>query len=39
MLLNPLTGTWERYDITAWAEANSLEFLACLEELRERLNA
>lgn len=39
MLLNPLTGTWERYDITAWAEAGSLEFLACLEELRERLNA
>lgn len=39
VILNPLTGTWERYDISAWPEEQSREFLACLEELRERLAA
>lgn len=36
MLINPLTATWERYDISAWSEEDSREFLECLEELRRR---
>lgn len=36
MLINPLTATWERYDIAAWSEEDSQEFLNCLEELRRR---
>jgi hypothetical protein len=35
-IVNPLTGTWERYDLSSWTEEQSLEFMACLEELRER---
>jgi len=35
-IVNPLTGTWERYDLSSWTEKQSLEFMACLEELRER---
>jgi hypothetical protein len=36
VLINPLTATWERYDIAAWSEEDSREFLDCLEELRRR---
>lgn len=35
-IVNPLTGTWERYDLAAWTMEQSAEFMACLEELRER---
>jgi hypothetical protein len=35
-LVNPLTGTWERYDLSTWSLEESTEFMACLEELRER---
>jgi hypothetical protein len=35
-LINPLTGAWERYDLTAWSQEDSREFLNCLEELRRR---
>jgi len=34
--VNPLTGAWERYDLSSWTMEQSLEFMACLEELRER---
>ena len=34
ILVNPLTATWERYDLTTWTREQSAEFLACLEELR-----
>lgn len=36
-LVNPLTGAWEKYDFASWPLESSLEFMACLEELRERL--
>jgi hypothetical protein len=36
-LINPLTGSWEMYDIEAWPEENSKEFMAVLEELRARV--
>jgi hypothetical protein len=36
VLVNPLTATWERYDLSTWLPAQSQEFLACLEELRMR---
>jgi hypothetical protein len=35
-IVNPLTGAWERYDLSSWAMEESAEFMACLEELRER---
>jgi hypothetical protein len=35
-IVNPLTGAWERYDLSSWTMEQSLEFMACLEELRER---
>jgi len=35
-IVNPLTGAWERYDLSAWTMEQSAEFMACLEELRER---
>lgn len=35
-LINPLTGAWERYDMSEWSEKDSLEFMSCLEELRMR---
>ena len=35
-LMNPLTGAWERYDLDTWSIEESTEFMACLEELRER---
>jgi hypothetical protein len=34
ILVNPLTATWERYDLTTWTMEQSAEFLDCLEELR-----
>ena len=36
LLVNPLTATWERYDLSTWSYEQSQEFLNCLEELRER---
>jgi len=36
MLINPLTATWERYDLTTWLPEQSLEFLDCLKELQLR---
>jgi len=35
-IVNPLTGAWERYDLESWKESESAEFMACLEELRQR---
>ena len=37
VLVNPLTATWERYDLTSWSKTQSYEFLQCLEELRSRV--
>ena len=37
VLVNPLTGAWERYDIREWKEEDSRIFMDCLEELRERV--
>ena len=36
MLINPLTATWERYDLTTWTCDQSREFLNCLMELQQR---
>ena len=36
-LINPLTGSWEMYNIEAWPEESSKEFMAVLEELRIRV--
>lgn len=36
-LINPLTGSWEMYDIEAWPADSSKEFMAVLEELRVRV--
>jgi hypothetical protein len=36
MLVNPLTATWEAYDLDTWSDAQSLEFLNCLEEIKRR---
>lgn len=36
-LINPLTGSWEMYDIEAWSMEDSKEFMAVLEELRARV--
>ena len=36
VLVNPLTATWERYDLETWTMEQSAEFLECLEELRQR---
>ena len=35
-IINPLTATWEIYDLSTWSRDNSLIFMKCLEELRER---
>jgi hypothetical protein len=35
-IVNPLTGAWERYDLSSWTEEQSQEFMDCLEELRNR---
>jgi hypothetical protein len=35
-LINPLTGTWEIYDLDSWSKEQSLEFMEALEELRRR---
>jgi hypothetical protein len=35
-LINPLTGSWEVYDINGWPMENSKEFMSILEELRLR---
>jgi len=36
ILVNPLTATWERYDLDMWTIEQSTTFLECLEELRQR---
>ena len=36
-LINPLTGSWEMYDIDSWSTEDSKEFMAVLEELRVRV--
>jgi hypothetical protein len=36
LLINPMTGTWERYDLTTWSQEQSREFMACLMELQQR---
>jgi hypothetical protein len=36
-LINPLTGSWEMYDIEAWSMEDSKEFMDVLEELRSRV--
>jgi hypothetical protein len=36
-LINPLTGSWEMYDIEAWSMEDSKEFMDVLEELRSRI--
>jgi len=35
-IVNPLTGAWERYDLSTWSFEQSSEFMACLEEIRAR---
>jgi len=35
-IVNPLTGAWERYDLSTWTDEQSSEFMECLEELRAR---
>ena len=35
-IINPLTATWEIYDIESWSLEDSLEFIKVLEELRVR---
>jgi hypothetical protein len=35
-LINPLTGTWEIYDLDTWSKQQSLEFMEILEDLRKR---
>ena len=37
VIVNPLTASWERYDLTTWSHEQSAEFLECFEELRERV--
>jgi hypothetical protein len=36
-LINPLTGSWEMYDMDSWSTEDSKEFMAILEELRIRV--
>jgi hypothetical protein len=36
ILVNPLTASWERYDLDTWNIEQSAEFMKCLEELRSR---
>jgi hypothetical protein len=36
-LINPLTGSWEMYDIEAWSMEDSKEFMDVMEELRSRV--
>jgi hypothetical protein len=36
VLVNPLTATWESYDLRTWSMEQSAEFMVCLEELRKR---
>uniref|UniRef100_A0A6C0D6X0 DNA 3'-5' helicase n=1 Tax=viral metagenome TaxID=1070528 RepID=A0A6C0D6X0_9ZZZZ len=36
MLVNPLTGAHEVYDLSSWSFEQSEEFMNCLEELRRR---
>ena len=36
-IVNPLTGAWEVYDMATWSREDSLLFLQCMEELRERI--
>lgn len=35
-IVNPLTGAWERYELSSWTWEQSSEFMSCLEELRRR---
>jgi len=34
ILINPLTGSWEKYDLSTWSAEQSLEFIECLNELK-----
>ena len=36
-IVNPLTGAWELYDMTTWSHDDSLLFLRCMEDIRERV--
>jgi hypothetical protein len=36
ILINPMTATWESYDLESWSLEQSAEFMACLEEIRQR---
>ena len=36
ILINPLTGAYEIYDLSTWSFEQSQEFMDCLEELRRR---
>jgi hypothetical protein len=36
ILINPMTAAWERYDLESWSLEQSAEFMACLEELKQR---
>jgi hypothetical protein len=36
-LINPLTGSWEMYDIEVWSMEDSKKFMDVLEELRSRV--
>jgi hypothetical protein len=38
VIVNPLTASWERYDLTTWSRSQSAEFLECFEELRDRVH-
>lgn len=37
VIINPITGAWEIYDIEKWSHEDSFEFLTCLEELKVRM--
>ena len=36
-IINPLTGSWEIYDIESWAMEDSEKFISTMEELRSRV--
>lgn len=36
-IINPITGSWEIYDIDSWSMEDSMEFMDTLEELRKRV--
>jgi hypothetical protein len=36
-IINPISGSWEIYDIDSWSMEDSMEFMDTLEELRKRV--